>query len=477
MNYRKLKSTTLTFGLTCALYIFSLFGLSFVVSDAEAQQIGTWTHCADERRFCYFSGTRQVRMGAGTQYKQRTLTARYGVYCSTRIFGDAAPGQTKHCEILSTNSSSVSSSSRSNSLSSSSPSSVISSSLRSSSVSSISRSSSISSSSRSSFVSSISRSSSISLSSRSSSSLSSSRSNSSSTSTPSGNDYHPTGYSLDWSDEFSASQLDRSHWCTRYIYGGGATPQVPDSTCQQNGEGTLDFLNDEQQRYVDTNLSGETMHVQENGALSLRATRTRPFDSWAAYESAMIRSKRTFKPSSQTSYYVTARVRLPNVRGTWPALWLNSDRDSNGSLSWPPEIDIFEGALNEIEDTEFMLHQNAILNGSNPGLQTSSRRTEVTWSASDFDRTWMNYHASRSLRNTWIEVGAEWTSTGVCYFVDGYKTMCENYRWVVDSGAAAAPAHLLINLAIGGQWAGRHGIADAKFPTRMEIDYVRVYKK
>jgi hypothetical protein len=290
---------------------------------------------------------------------------------------------------------------------------------------------------------------------------------------PAGNDFHPTGYLLWFNDEFDGTQLDRTVWCTRYIYGGGARPQLPDPECNQNGEGSLDFLNDEQQRYVDTNRSGETMHVVRNGTLAMRATKTRTDDSWASYEAAMIRSKRTFAPSSNASYYVTARVNLPNVRGTWPALWLNPDRDASGRLSWPPEIDIFEGALNEVEDRADMLHQTTQIKGQ----QTSSGAQEITFSAPEFDRRWGNYRANRSLRDVWIEVGAEWTATGVCYFVDGYKTMCENYRWVNNSGGAVGPAHVLLNLAIGGQWAGRHGVADDKFPTQMQVDHVRVYRK
>lgn len=289
---------------------------------------------------------------------------------------------------------------------------------------------------------------------------------------PTGDDHHPAGYTLWFNDEFDGTQLDRTAWCTRYIYGGGASPQLPDPECQRNGEGTLDFLNDEQQRYVDTNRSGQTMHVVENGTLSLRATKTRT-DSWASYEAAMIRSKRTFAPNSDNSYYVTARVMLPNVRGTWPALWLNPDRDANGRLSWPPEIDILEGPLNEVEDRADMLHQTTQIRGR----QTASGAQEITFSAPEFNRQWGNYHAGRSLRDVWIEVGAEWTATGVCYFVDGYRTMCENYRWVDNNGAAVGPAHVLLNLAIGGQWAGRHGIADDKFPTQMRVDYVRVYRK
>jgi beta-glucanase (GH16 family) len=284
-------------------------------------------------------------------------------------------------------------------------------------------------------------------------------------------DSHPAGYELVFSDEFDGTQLDRSAWCTRYIYGGGPAPQ-PDPQCQRNGDGNLDFLNDEQQRYVDTNRNGEQMHVLRDGVLSLRATRTRN-DPYASYESAMIRSKATFRPTGSTSYYITARVRLPDVRGTWPALWLNSDRRADGTTTWPPEIDIFEGPLNLRDDTAEMLHQATIIRGA----QTASRGREYTFTAPEFETTWNNYRAAHSLRARWIEVSAEWTASGVCYFVDGYKTACENYRWVYDGGEQAAPAHILLNLAIGGGWAGRDGIDTARFPTSLDVDWVRVYRK
>ena len=37
--------------------------------------------------------------------------------------------------------------------------------------------------------------------------------------------------------------------------------------------------------------------------------------------------------------------------------------------------------------------------------------------------------------------------------------------------------HILLNLAIGGNWGGQKGIDDSLFPHVFEIDYVRVYKK
>lgn len=283
----------------------------------------------------------------------------------------------------------------------------------------------------------------------------------------------PTGYKLVFADEFSGSELNRSNWCTRYVYGGGSKLQVADAECQVKGDGTADKLNDEVQRYVDFNSKGEPMHVVSKGVLTLRATKTGT-RSGSPYEAGMIRSKRVFKPTPETSYYITARVKLPNVRGTWPAFWLNSDRRPDGTLNWPPEIDIFEGALNEKEDTEFMLHMGSQVRSTG---QTKSGQREITFSAPEFNLRWTFYRATHSLRERWIETSAEWTTQNVCYFVDGYRVMCENYNWAYNDGEPAAPAHILLNLAIGGSWAGRHGIADEKFPTEFQIDYVRVYAK
>ena len=37
--------------------------------------------------------------------------------------------------------------------------------------------------------------------------------------------------------------------------------------------------------------------------------------------------------------------------------------------------------------------------------------------------------------------------------------------------------HLLLNIAVGGEWGGQKGIDPAAFPARMEVDYVRVYQQ
>lgn len=278
----------------------------------------------------------------------------------------------------------------------------------------------------------------------------------------------PPGYRVVFSDDFDGDSLDRDKWCTRYIYGGGAKPQVHDPACHKNGEGTLDHLNDERQRYVDINARGVPLHQVDGGMLTLTATRTGS-DKRFAYESAMVRSKALFRPSADHALYITARVRLPSIKGTWPAFWLNSDRDRNGKLSWPPEIDIFEAVLNAKEDRANMLHM-----GAAPG---DYQEKTITFAHGAFHRRHRNLVASHSLRDRWLHTSIEWKESSVCYFVEGVKVMCEEYRWIRKNGRLAPPAHILLNLAIGGEWAGRHGIDDARFPASFFIDYVRVYSK
>lgn len=110
------------------------------------------------------------------------------------------------------------------------------------------------------------------------------------------------------------------------------------------------------------------------------------------------------------------------------------------------------------------------------GAQTRSGDQEVSYHDPDFDVSRGNYAPARSLRDVWLVIGADWSRDSICYFVDGVKTMCETYRWVTNEGSEVNGAQLLLNFAIGGEWAGSGGIEDSYFPTSFDIDYVRVYR-
>lgn len=55
----------------------------------------TWTVCAKENGTCSFSGTREVKFGAGTSYSSKVVTG--STACTVAVFGDAAPNIVKTC--------------------------------------------------------------------------------------------------------------------------------------------------------------------------------------------------------------------------------------------------------------------------------------------------------------------------------------------------------------------------------------------
>ena len=56
-----------------------------------------WTTCANESGFCSFSGTAQVRYGAGSSWVTGTFTN--GVACNNSVFGDPDFGVVKSCQV------------------------------------------------------------------------------------------------------------------------------------------------------------------------------------------------------------------------------------------------------------------------------------------------------------------------------------------------------------------------------------------
>jgi hypothetical protein len=303
-------------------------------------------------------------------------------------------------------------------------------------------------------------------------------------------DHHLPGYRLISHDEFGGKELDRSYWCTRYQYDGGPAPQVPDPACLGTDPatgatlGTLDTLGgdgtqqgQESEVYRDVNADGAKMHTTQHGYLALHATATRPGEPYLKYESAMIRSKREFQPTDRHPLYLTARVRQPSVLGTWPAFWLAGGYgDGHVRPPWPPEIDILEGPYNDSGQYANVMHTAVQSYGCDGPCPQGP--FDYTYSDPGFDTEFGDYHAAASLKDRWIEVGLEWHTDHACWYLDGRKLACQHYTWVANEGPQyTTPAAVLLNLGIGGPWAGADGVDDAKFPTEYDVDHVRIYRR
>ena len=252
-----------------------------------------------------------------------------------------------------------------------------------------------------------------------------------------------TGWVTVFQDNFSQTQLDTTNWYTRFIYNNG----------------TMDHFNDEVQRYRENDN-----HVLKGGILSLVAKKA---TTAGLYTSGMIRSHKTFRYG-----YFEARIKLPAGRGVFPAFWLNSDYDENGMTYWPPEIDIMEFAPNGVNEKPNMIHSG--LKFSTPNNQGG----DWFWHDLNYNQQYKFYKAPVDTTKDWHVYGLLWnTDDTVSAFLDGKKLWQRRYRWLYKDGRRAAPAHILVNLAVGGAWAGLGGIDASAFPASLQVDYVRVCKR
>ncbi|MDZ7776765.1 MAG: family 16 glycosylhydrolase [Bacteroidales bacterium] len=148
---------------------------------------------------------------------------------------------------------------------------------------------------------------------------------------------------------------------------------------------------------------------------------------------------------------------MPAGRGTWPAIWmLPTDWEYGG---WPSsgEIDIMEyvgynpDVIHQTLHTQAYNHQSGTEQGNISNVETAEEEFHL--------------------------YAIEWTEDKIQFFVDGrLRFTFENegtwQKWPFDKRF-----HLLLNVAIGGDWGGAQGVDDSIFPVQMEVDYVRVYQK
>jgi beta-glucanase (GH16 family) len=260
-------------------------------------------------------------------------------------------------------------------------------------------------------------------------------------------------YRVVLNENFTTSNLDMNRWWTRYIYANG----------------TLDYLNDEWERYRE---SGN--HVMENGKLSLMSL---PHNG-EFWPSGVIRSKDKFNIGNGDSWFIEGRIKSPPGLGIWPGFWIAGVETVPGldsSCLWPPEIDIMEIVNNGQDDLLNMLHcSGKVLQWDDMG---GPQRYTWTQTCDDFNGEWSYWWSP-------YDFSQDYHSFALLYERPNFTIMCDRklvlagtYDWVDDSGAVVPGCHVLCNLAIGGSWAGRYGVDNNAFPQSLDVEYIHVYQR
>jgi len=244
------------------------------------------------------------------------------------------------------------------------------------------------------------------------------------------------GYRLAQNWDFASTVTDdrqlREAFFTRFVYEGGK----------------LDKLNDEWQRYRD-----HDNHVFEDGALALVARAPNEVAS-GKIESGMLRSKW----SGQYGYF-ECRMKVPGGRGMWPAFWLNPQ-----DQKWPPEIDILEIVNNGRDSSRNSFH--FLHSGVKESLPVAS-------SLLNNNKT---YKPGFDYQDDFHTFAVEWTAERVRHFVDDVLVVDRAFRWVHKDGSDGGPAHVIVNLAVGGKWTGPP-VGPEAFPAKLLLKYIRVWQR
>jgi len=153
---------------------------------------------------------------------------------------------------------------------------------------------------------------------------------------------------------------------------------------------------------------------------------------------------------------VDVRAKLPEGKGTWPAIWMLGANFNDVVYPLAGEIDIME----HVGKTPGEIH-GSIHYANEQNLETISHT---------------NIRKVEQVSQKFHIYSIDWDAERIQFLVDNqvYHTF-----WLEQAGDTdnpfRKPFFLLINLAIGGKWAG--AIDESILPQKFVIDYVRVYQK
>ncbi|MBN2011871.1 glycoside hydrolase family 16 protein [candidate division KSB1 bacterium] len=245
----------------------------------------------------------------------------------------------------------------------------------------------------------------------------------------------PDGYEAVWNDEFDGDQLDLTKWEYEVNADGGG--------------------NNELQYYTDRSQNSWV----KDGVLVIQALKENYTGTGGQrdYTSARIRTRN----KGDWNYgRFEIRAKLPYGKGLWPAIWMLPTDWIYGGWAASGEIDIMELIGHQPNKVYGTLHYG----GTSPNnVHTGDSYTLTSGNfASEF-------HVFR----------LDWEPDQFRWYVDDvlYETQTE---WYCDKSAFPAPFnqrfHMLLNVAVGGNWPGSPDTSTL-FPQKMQIDYVRVYRK
>ena len=256
------------------------------------------------------------------------------------------------------------------------------------------------------------------------------------------------GYTLDWSDEFEGTSLS-DDW--EAMIGNGRRYGI-----RGWGNNELQYYKEEnavvKDGYLHIIAQSETIEDEDEGTFK--------------YTSARLR---TMGKVTTTYGYIEARMRLPAGSGMWPAFWMLPETRYQNS-GWPTsgEIDIMEA-------------RGRLLRNYGSTIHSANQNGQDVYHGDDY-RLEENNNITQ-----WHCYGCEWLEDRFNFFIDGehwftceakqYQNNNTNYTAFGSSAPFNKDFHILLNLAVGGNYDGNSRPDETIESAEMLVDFVRIYTK
>ncbi|WP_081671026.1 family 16 glycosylhydrolase [Sporocytophaga myxococcoides] len=234
-------------------------------------------------------------------------------------------------------------------------------------------------------------------------------------------------------------------WSEEFDYSGLPNPEKWDYDAGGSG-----FGNNELQYYTKDRLENARV---DNGKLIIEARKENY--SGKKFTSARIK---TLGNGDWKYGRFEVKAKLPTGKGIWPAIWFLPSESVYGNWPSSGEIDLMESVGYDPDKVFFTTHTETY-NHKTVGGRGSS--TELVAPYDNFYTYALEWYAD-SLR---------FYVNDVLYYSLDRKPTDTYKEWPFDQ-----KMHLILNNAVGGDWAGSQGIDSTIFPQKFEVDFVRVYQ-
>lgn len=245
------------------------------------------------------------------------------------------------------------------------------------------------------------------------------------------------GYELKWEEQFQGKQLNRNDWNVELHETG--------------------WVNNELQEYVD---SPENIFL-EDGRLVIKPMKKRKADGSVTYTSGRVNTQH--KHGFLYGLF-EAKIKVPEGKGFLPAFWMMPEEESFYG-QWPRcgEIDIMEVLGDQSESTYGTIHY---------GIPHKESQGSYMLKKGKFSD---DFHV----------FAVEWEPERIRWYVDGVMIF-EEKEWYLlseNEGKKKYPApfnqpfHVILNLAVGGNWPGEPDENTDFQKSALYVDYVKVYQK